>query len=274
MTYLDNCERYWEPSGCYVELADGLLHIWIDGPYGERETVLNADEGNIAALDAGESPLDGWEDGAGNDVSYWTGHGPFPVAFRLGDNVCVAILDDSDEPGADLWELIDGYDNTNGTDLYDVIGDGDILAVGRLVHDEYPNAVPYDDVEVIDVSRRDRVGVLRSARNMDQWDGDGEDEDSWYAVQNGVTADGWPMTVRYAFPQGFEPEGDGDLEGHIEGIRILGTWSPQRAVQTEVSADMEVKATANSLVLKITREARMLGIDRGDIVNVTIRRKD
>lgn len=41
----------------------------------------------------------------------------------------------------------------------------------------------------------------------------------------------------------------------------------------EVTADITVSSTGHSLILKITREARMLGVDRGDIVSVTIRRK-
>lgn len=52
------------------------------------------------------------------------------------------------------------------------------------------------------------------------------------------------------------------------------TFDQSDRTAREVSADMEIKSTANSLVLKITREARMLGVDRGDIVSVTIRRKD
>lgn len=41
----------------------------------------------------------------------------------------------------------------------------------------------------------------------------------------------------------------------------------------EVSADIKVGTSGHSLILTITDQARMLGVDRGDIVEVTIRRK-
>lgn len=47
---------------------------------------------------------------------------------------------------------------------------------------------------------------------------------------------------------------------------------PQRA--REVTADMRIGVSGHSLILKITEQAKMLGVGRGDIVSVTIRRKD
>lgn len=47
---------------------------------------------------------------------------------------------------------------------------------------------------------------------------------------------------------------------------------PQRV--REATADMRVGVSGHSLILKVTEQARMLGIGRGDIVSVTIRRKD
>ena len=41
----------------------------------------------------------------------------------------------------------------------------------------------------------------------------------------------------------------------------------------EVSADIKVGTSGHSLILTITDQAKILGVDRGDIVSVTIRRK-
>ena len=43
---------------------------------------------------------------------------------------------------------------------------------------------------------------------------------------------------------------------------------------SEVTADIKVTSTGNSLILKVTEQAGILGVRRGDVVNVTIRRKD
>ena len=40
-----------------------------------------------------------------------------------------------------------------------------------------------------------------------------------------------------------------------------------------VSADMKIGVSGHSLILKVTEQAKMLGVGRGDIVSVTIRRK-
>lgn len=41
----------------------------------------------------------------------------------------------------------------------------------------------------------------------------------------------------------------------------------------EVTVDLKISAYGHSLVLRVTDQAKILGVDRGDIVNVTIRRK-
>lgn len=42
----------------------------------------------------------------------------------------------------------------------------------------------------------------------------------------------------------------------------------------EVSADMQIRMSGNSMVLRISKQAKLLGVNNGDVVNVTIRRKD
>lgn len=51
------------------------------------------------------------------------------------------------------------------------------------------------------------------------------------------------------------------LQSHVEAV-------------SEVTFDRPIAANGNGLMISVTREARMLGVDRGDIVTVTIRRKD
>ena len=41
----------------------------------------------------------------------------------------------------------------------------------------------------------------------------------------------------------------------------------------EVTVDLKISAYGHSLVLRVTDQAKILGVDRGDIVQVTIRRK-
>lgn len=41
----------------------------------------------------------------------------------------------------------------------------------------------------------------------------------------------------------------------------------------EVTATLQLGVSGNSLILRVTDQARMLGVGRGDIVDVTIRRR-
>ena len=66
-----------------------------------------------------------------------------------------------------------------------------------------------------------------------------------------------------------------DLEAEYPGAERVIRWDDVEEDDRirEVTADIRVSSTGNSLILKITREARMLGIGRDDVVKVTIRRK-
>ena len=85
----------------------------------------------------------------------------------------------------------------------------------------------------------------------------------------------------------YDDENDTDMWDHLDDSNVLGvnlceypgaapvtSWDDVEERIDEISADMKVTTSGNSLVLKITEQARMLGVDRGDIVTVTIRRKD
>lgn len=66
-----------------------------------------------------------------------------------------------------------------------------------------------------------------------------------------------------------------NLEAEYPGAERVIRWDDVEEDDRirEVTADIRVSSTGNSLILKITREARMLGIGRDDVVKVTIRRK-
>lgn len=66
-----------------------------------------------------------------------------------------------------------------------------------------------------------------------------------------------------------------DLEAEYPGAERVIRWGDVEEDDRiqEVSADIKVGTSGHSLILKITDQARMLGVDRGDIVRVTIRRK-
>lgn len=199
MTYLDNCERYWECTGCYVELADGLLHIWIDGPEGERTILVPADEQNIAALDAGDDPTDGWEDGNGNAVCYGNGHS---AGYVL-------VVEDMD------WRVYPTYEEaeSEAEDMWDRMSDR-----------------AKDETRIFQVSKCDDL-------------------------IGGIPADDWDMD-----------------ESCVRDF--VREWEEGDERISEVSADMRIGVSGHSMVLKVTEQARMLGVGRGDIVSVTIRRKD
>ena len=188
------------------------------------------------------------------------------IIVSLGDNVVALVVPEIEDD--DVWRAIEGFDEEHGTDLWETLNEDDVLGVDLP---EYRNAPELDGVCETIYRGAPARRIVEEARNTEPWDNDGQDDEEWFAVQKGVTSDGWPFTARYAFPLGHEPEDDRDILDHIRDVTVIG---PAERRPREVTADMKVTVTGHSLVLKVTEQARMLGIDRGDIVNVTIRRKD
>ena len=188
------------------------------------------------------------------------------IIIELGDNITALEVPEVEDD--DVWKAIEDYDEAHGTDLWDRLSEADVLGVNLEEYDH----VPAGDIGEVSHTGAHARRMVEDAIRLDQWDNDGQDDDRWYAVQTGISAEGWPITAHYSFPLDYEPETDEDVISHLAEVVELCPVSS--GGPTEVSADLEVKSTANSLVLKITQQARMLGIDRGDIVNVTIRRKD
>lgn len=187
------------------------------------------------------------------------------IIIELGDNIVALTVPEIEDD--DVWKAIEEYDAAHGTDLWDALDDSTVLGVNLP---EYSAVPEYEIADTRYTGARARR-IVKESRNTEQWDNDGEDDTRWYAVQKGVTSDGWPMTIRYAFPIGFEPENDKDCWSHILDVVVVGPAESEGP--EEVSADIKVSAYGNSLVLRITDQARILGVDRGDVVSVTIRRK-
>lgn len=84
----------------------------------------------------------------------------------------------------------------------------------------------------------------------------------------------------------FDDEHGTDMWDHLDDSNVLGvnlceypeatpvtSWDDVEERIDEVTADMQIRYASNGLMLRITEQARMLGVGRGDVVNVTIRRK-
>lgn len=187
------------------------------------------------------------------------------IVIRLGDNIVALAVPEIEDD--DVWKAIEDFDEQHGTDLWQMLAEDDVLGVNLQ---EYSNVPELDGIHRTLYRGARARRIVEESKDMAQWDNDGQNDEEWFAVQKGVTSDGWPFTVRYGFPIDYEPETDEDILGHILDVVVI---EPSERRPPEVSADIPVTSTGNSLILKITQQAGILGVDRGDIVNVTIRRK-
>lgn len=84
----------------------------------------------------------------------------------------------------------------------------------------------------------------------------------------------------------YDDENGTDMWDHLDDSNVLGvnldeypeaipvtSWDDVEERIDEVTADMQIRYASNGLMLRITEQAKMLGVGRGDVVNVTIRRK-
>lgn len=145
------------------------------------------------------------------------------IIVQLGDNLVALIVPEIEDD--DVWRAIEIYDEKHGTDLWDMLDESTVLGVNLS---EYSSVPEIEIVESRITGARARR-IVEEARNTAQWDNDGQNDSKWFAIQKGITADGWPFNVRYSFPLGFEPEGDEDCWAHIEGVTVVGpTMSKER----------------------------------------------
>lgn len=119
--------------------------------------------------------------------------------------------------------------------------------------------------------------VLDLGRTMDVYF---EHEDKLYRVEVPETDDVWTAI-------GIHDDLNGtDLYDHLDETNVLGvdcgeypnaetveSWEDVVGRIEEVTATLQLGVSGNSLILRVTDQARMLGVGRGDIVDVTIRRR-
>lgn len=55
---------------------------------------------------------------------------------------------------------------------------------------------------------------------------------------------------------------------------FVADWNDAKALPMEVTATKKISPNGTGLAVLITKEARMLGLDRGDLVEITLRRVD
>lgn len=93
--------------------------------------------------------------------------------------------------------------------------------------------------------------------------------------------DVWGAIEEYDLEHGtdfFERLSEDSIRGidlySYEGVLQVDSWADVEDVigPSSVVVTKEVKLSGTSLVLNITKEARLMNIDRGDVVEVTIRR--
>lgn len=243
------CDMKWVFGDCDVVLdSDSLdFKIIMDGPQGKRLKIVPGFHvyDDVKALDEGSSPIrDQWEDGNGNTVCYEEGTPcdadgePLPendaVCILLGRNLVVLEVPRIEE-NSDVWNAIAEYDEAHGTDLYDALDEKNVLGVNI---DEYRTAPRISGIATRTVTGSEAREVVEKAWNTVQWDNDGEDEGRWYAVQKGITADGWPMVIRYSFPLGFEPETDEDCHSHIQNVVVTEPADQERTPEQAIEEGM------------------------------------
>lgn len=107
-----------------------------------------------------------------------------------------------------------------------------------------------------------------------------EHNDRLYRVDVPESDDVWAAIGEYDRIHGT------DLYDHLDEVNVLGadceeypgaerieSWVDVVGRIEEVTATLQLGVSGNSLILRVTDQARMLGVGRGDVVDVTIRRR-
>ena len=156
------------------------------------------------------------------------------VCILLGRNLVVLEVPFIEE-NSDVWGAIAAYDKTHGTELYDLLDERNVLGVNVP---EYRDAPRIAGIGTRNVTGPEARKIVEKAWNTEQWDNDGEDDGQWFAVQKGITADGWPMLIRYSFPLGFEPETDEDCHSHIQSVATTEPADQERTPEQAIEEGM------------------------------------
>lgn len=268
MTYSYDCEREWDVDNVHVEFVDDDLRIYITEGGQTRMMVMPADDNSIMELDAGTSPI-GWEDGCGHEICFgnsiptdsegdpmlW-----ISVDVRGGDEHLTYYQTEEEavDDAQESWDRLSDSQRRAGDscyaarilsdypwtgDLQDIVWDSRTAIMDvRFFHkgESFILEVPYDTDVWRAIERYD------NENGTDFWDRLGEDDIDF------------PVTERDR----------GDI--------VVETWQDVEDAMPpeEVSADLQIGVSGDSLILRITQQAKMLRVARGEIVNVTIRRKD
>lgn len=188
------------------------------------------------------------------------------------------ILVESDS----YWRIFDTYEEAEKEAEYlwnhKTDGEKDNIEVFQISKcDNLVNGVPPEDWDFDESCERDFVSEWQEApRTMEVYFTHGDkvykaevrdQDDVWKALsefdretyENLTEEDVLGVNLDAEYPNAQKVDSWGDVE---EDDRIQ-----------EVTVDLKISAYGHSLVLRVTDQAKILGVDRGDIVQVTIRRK-
>lgn len=266
----ERAERSWQPSkDVYVELADDLLHVYIDGPDGQRCQTISPDDIDrlVAELDAGADPVaDGWEDGTGNTVCYGNARSSGYVLVREDADFRVFhTYEEAESEAEDLWDRLSDKAKDNVKIFH-------ISKCDNLVGGE-----PQDDWDFDETCVRDFVREWEETpRTMYVYFTHGgrvykaevrNQDDVWRAIDE-FDPEMWEMLE--------EKDVLGvDLDEEYPSAIRVDRWSDvEDDCPEEITCTKTVAANGNGLMVSITKEARILGVDRGDVVEIVIRRKN
>lgn len=177
-------------------------------------------------------------------------------------------IDVPDYQGETLWEAIAKYDAVNGTDLEERLEIEDIVAAGQesSAYSCSPLSFPDD---------------LRWAYSFVQHNGNCGSEQGFATLKEAMDEAeiAWDHLtdrekVAYSGPGCYFMVIEGEIsEGGDIGTIIRDFTEPEERI-TEWTGTERISSQGNSLSVSITKACRLMGLDKGDVVEVTIRRKD
>lgn len=266
----------WVFDDCTVIRDGDSLKVIMEGPYDYRMMEIRTDdiERDVAALESGSSPVgDGWEDGTGRTVCYDNGvlcdedgNEVVDVAFVWNRQTYHIRVYDVE---GDVWRSLAAHDGDEGDDLsyhlepQDVIGVNDVPAGAHLIDswddvDDFPDEslddflceIMAEEDGAAEMIERAAGDVLEAAKRFVSSYFEGADEDSLAHEQQ----------LRYY-----------RMTPHELAGWLAREWEGYKALK-EITATLKVAANGYGLMITCTREMRALGLDRGDMVEVTFRR--
>lgn len=263
-----------------IDTDGGELTVIMRDDAGDRAMVIPAGYEDARALDMGGDPVrDRWEDGSGRTVSYgealpWDGEQVLPWRVEVIDEETdtAEVSYHGDEAGAcaeadRIWDGMDASERLRSEIRYGRVGacSDDLEDYGRIGYEwRMPSDIPWSEVrEYLDPFFCDDIpaeliaeagGVDEAVDEWVQW---------WYGEGDGSCGEGVENKADLAEHLGITPK---DLKP------LVARYMVEDSRASEVTAVKTIAANGNGLMVSITKEARMLGLDRGDTVEIVIRR--